>query len=235
MLYVRDGLDGKERALIDPNAMGGAEHTTALDWWVPSEEGEWLAYGLSDGGSEDSVLHVLDVASGRPHGDVIPETRHALRSPGRPAAATSTIRAIRTRAACRRRISATTASCTATSSGGRRRRIRWSSAPSSNAPTFRIALFLPNGRWLAVTVGRGWSESHLYLSDRSRQNPTFTRVSPEGEFLYAPLPQDDALYVMTNEGAPRYRIFASTRGRRSATRWQLVIPEHPADVLRRSI
>jgi prolyl oligopeptidase len=230
VLYVRDGLDGEERALVDPNAMGGAEHTTALDWWVPSEEGEWLAYGLSDRGSEDSVLHVLDVASGRPHGDVIPETRHvslAWAAGGRhfyysrypnpgsvPAADQRYYRKLY--------------------------RHELGRPPAEDPLVFGAELdrtdypncaLSPNGRWLAVTVGRGWSESHLYLSDRSQRSPSFSRISPKGEFLYTPLPQDDALYVMTNEGAPRYRIFRVDPRAPERSRWQLVIPEHELDVL----
>ena len=38
---------------------------TTLDAWVPDLEGRLLAYQLSSGGDEHSVLHVLDVATGR--------------------------------------------------------------------------------------------------------------------------------------------------------------------------
>ncbi|GCE00928.1 prolyl oligopeptidase family serine peptidase [Embleya hyalina] len=55
--------DGSERELVDPIAIdpGG---TTTLDQWVPSDEGDRLAYLLSTGGDEESRLYVLDVADG---------------------------------------------------------------------------------------------------------------------------------------------------------------------------
>jgi prolyl oligopeptidase len=55
--------DGTERVLVDPTCIdpGG---TTTLDAWVPSVEGDRLAYQLSTGGDEESRLLVLDVASG---------------------------------------------------------------------------------------------------------------------------------------------------------------------------
>src|SRR6266545_8410264 len=60
ILYVREGVQGRERVLIDPNVLN-PEGTTALDWYHPSEDGRLLTYGLSEDGKEESVLHVLDV------------------------------------------------------------------------------------------------------------------------------------------------------------------------------
>ena len=56
--------DGGERALIDPMAVDPAGGTT-LDAWQPDHEGRLLAYQLSAGGTEESVLRVLEVATGR--------------------------------------------------------------------------------------------------------------------------------------------------------------------------
>ncbi len=55
--------DGTERVLVDPMAIDPAG-TTTLDAWQPSKEGDRLAYQLSEGGREESVLRVLDVATG---------------------------------------------------------------------------------------------------------------------------------------------------------------------------
>ena len=62
VLYVRDGT-GDERALIDPNALD-PDGTTTLDATSANKDGTLLAYQLSTGGDEESVLHVLDVATG---------------------------------------------------------------------------------------------------------------------------------------------------------------------------
>ena len=62
VLLVQDG-DGPERVLIDPMALDPTNLTT-LDAWQPSKEGHLLAYQLSEGGTEESVLRVLDVATG---------------------------------------------------------------------------------------------------------------------------------------------------------------------------
>ena len=62
VLYVVDA-DGTERTLIDPMAIDPSGLTT-LDSWQPSKEGDRLAYQLSVGGNEESLLHVMDVATG---------------------------------------------------------------------------------------------------------------------------------------------------------------------------
>lgn len=54
---------GGERTLIDPMAIDPSGLTT-LDAWQPSKDGRFLAYQLSEGGTEESVLRVMDVATG---------------------------------------------------------------------------------------------------------------------------------------------------------------------------
>lgn len=49
--------------LVDPMALD-PEGTTTLDAWAPSWEGDRLAYQVSVGGDEESLLYVLDVATG---------------------------------------------------------------------------------------------------------------------------------------------------------------------------
>jgi len=53
----------RERVLVDPVALD-PEGLTTLDHWQPNREGTLLAYQLSEGGTEESVLRVMDVASG---------------------------------------------------------------------------------------------------------------------------------------------------------------------------
>ncbi|TYK52336.1 prolyl oligopeptidase family serine peptidase [Actinomadura decatromicini] len=57
------GPDGSERVLVDPTALD-PEGTTTLDGWQPDKEGRRLAYKLSTGGDEESLLYVMDIASG---------------------------------------------------------------------------------------------------------------------------------------------------------------------------
>jgi len=71
-LYERDGPGGAERLLVDPNKFVTTAGTHySLNYYVPSYDGKYVAYGVSPGGSEDAVIHILDVASGRDTGETI--------------------------------------------------------------------------------------------------------------------------------------------------------------------
>ena len=55
--------DDPAEVLVDPVAIDPSGLTT-LDSWQPDKEGRLLAYQLSEGGDEESLLRVLDVATG---------------------------------------------------------------------------------------------------------------------------------------------------------------------------
>ena len=77
-LYWRDGVKGEEHLLIDPGTMGkGTSTHYALDFFEPSWDGKRIAYGLSTGGSENSVLHVMDVATGAVATEAIDRTSNS--------------------------------------------------------------------------------------------------------------------------------------------------------------
>ncbi|HUN86167.1 MAG TPA: prolyl oligopeptidase family serine peptidase [Terracidiphilus sp.] len=70
-LYVRDGLDGTERVLLDPSkypAPAGSHN--AISYYSPSLDGKMVAVGVSAGGSENAIIHILDVGTGKE----LPET-----------------------------------------------------------------------------------------------------------------------------------------------------------------
>jgi prolyl oligopeptidase len=60
-----------ERTLVDPNAIDPTGATT-IDFFVPSPDGRLVAVSLSEGGTEDGTVHVVEVATGKATGDVVP-------------------------------------------------------------------------------------------------------------------------------------------------------------------
>jgi prolyl oligopeptidase len=76
-LMLREGLAGPERLLLDPELAAqrtGVPH--AINYFRPSWDGKYLAYGMSAGGSEDASLYILDIASGRRVGAPIPRVHN---------------------------------------------------------------------------------------------------------------------------------------------------------------
>ena len=70
VLYVRKGLTGADRILIDPN-LWAKDGATALDSWVPSKNGKLLVYAVQDGGSDWRTIKVLDTVTGKVLADEI--------------------------------------------------------------------------------------------------------------------------------------------------------------------
>jgi prolyl oligopeptidase len=73
-LYVRDGLGGAERLLLDPATLSHDGHHQAISYYLPSDDGATVAVGLSAGGSENAVMHFLDAASGKELKETIDRT-----------------------------------------------------------------------------------------------------------------------------------------------------------------
>ena len=75
-LYVRDGLTGQEKVLLDPAkypAPPGAHN--AISYYTPSWNGGMVAVGVSAGGSENAVIHILDVDTGKESPETIDRAR----------------------------------------------------------------------------------------------------------------------------------------------------------------
>jgi prolyl oligopeptidase len=75
-LYVKEG-NSAERLLADPELLtkGGVHYS--IDYFQPSLDGNLVAYGMSPGGSENSVTHVLETATAKVLPDTIDRTRFA--------------------------------------------------------------------------------------------------------------------------------------------------------------
>jgi prolyl oligopeptidase len=71
-LCVRDAVNAPERLLVDPERLTTSDGKHfSIDYFQPSLDGKYVAYGISPGGSEESVLHILETATGKALSDVI--------------------------------------------------------------------------------------------------------------------------------------------------------------------
>ena len=64
-----------EKVVLDPNVLD-AKGTTAIDWFVPSLDGNRVAVSLSKGGSEDGTLHFYETATGKALPDTIARVQY---------------------------------------------------------------------------------------------------------------------------------------------------------------
>lgn len=68
--YIQKGLDGKPEMLLDPNTFS-TDGTSRLGAFSVSKDGKYLAYGISQGGSDWQTYHVMEVATKKPLPDLL--------------------------------------------------------------------------------------------------------------------------------------------------------------------
>jgi len=223
VLYVRDGVDGNDGVLLDPNQLS-SEGVTALDWWSPSEDGSLVVYGLSQNGDEESTLHVRDVVTKRDLGDRIARARFAsvawlpdsksfyyTRYPTKgtvPAGEEGYHRAV-----YHHRLGEDPARDPLVFGGDR---------PMTDSPSVDLS---PNGRWLMVSVHQGWAENELHLRDLAQPKGTFTALVAGQHAIFDASVMNDVIYVRTNDGASRYQLFAVDPKKPARDQWTRIVPE----------
>jgi prolyl oligopeptidase len=223
VLYVRDGVHGPDRVLIDPAPLS-TDGTTAVDWWVVTRDGARVAWGVSEAGSEESTLRVRDVATGADLPDRIPHTRHATvawlpdgqsffytryPSPGDVPEGDE-------KYFCR------VYRHTLGEDWTRDPLVFGQGRDKLDVPSVLVS---PGGRWLVVRVHMGWQKSEVWLRDLASPGSSWVAVATGVEALYEPSPLDDVLYVMSNDGAPRYRLYEMDYGAPARTQWREILPE----------
>jgi prolyl oligopeptidase len=222
VLYVRRGVGGDDRALIDPNALDAAGLIT-LDWYYPSSDGRFVAYGLSRGGDELSTLYVVETQSGRDVGEKIPYTQRS------------------SVAWVEDGFYYTVHPAPGTVPPGDEhyhRRIRFhrlGDGPSHDDLVFGegrakedilSVATSPDGRWVLLTAFRGWVQSDVYLLDRRAAGSAGVRVVVEGEDgLTSGVLTNDTVWLRTNLGAMNYTIVRAPTSSPERASWKTVVPE----------
>src|SRR5215472_811126 len=64
-LMVASQPGDADRVLFDAAAIDDASGPASLDWFYPSPDGRYVAYGISFNGDEQSVMHIVEADTGR--------------------------------------------------------------------------------------------------------------------------------------------------------------------------
>ncbi|MEU4576967.1 prolyl oligopeptidase family protein [Nonomuraea sp. ATR24] len=231
--YVADG-DGAERALVDPMALDPTGLTT-LDTVQPDKEGRLLAYQISVGGTEESVLYVLDVATGERVEGPIDRCRYSPVAwlPGGEAYYYV------------RRLPATEVPENERQFHRRVYLHRVGTSTEDDVLIFGDGMKMTNyygvsvsrdGRWLQVSASEGTApRNDLWVADLTLSPPERPelRVVQEGVDAQTGLVfgRDGRLYVHTDRDAPRARVCVADPAEPGFEGWRDLIPQDPEAVL----
>ncbi len=75
VICMREGTGGEDVVLIDPHTLS-PDHSMSADIMAASPDGKLLAYGLREGGEDETVLRILDIDSREDLKDEFPKSRY---------------------------------------------------------------------------------------------------------------------------------------------------------------
>ncbi len=222
VLLVREG--DTERVLIDPSTLSD-DDTVTLDGWVPSVEGDRLAYWLSQGGDEEASLSVMDVASGEVIDGPIDRTRYCPLAwlPGGE------------RFCYGRRLPPDAVPQDEDRFHRRLWLHRIGDDPDGDELVFgegrdkteyHSVEISHEGRWLVIGAALGTApRNDLYVADLA--GDLVLRPVQEGldASTYGQVAHDGRLYLRTNLGAARFRVVVADPARPEPLGWRDLVPE----------
>jgi prolyl oligopeptidase len=217
VIYVRQGLTGKDEVLIDANTLS-ADQTTSAQMIGVSSDGKLMAYVIRQGGEDETVVRFLDVDARRDLPDQLPRSRYFGISikPDRSGFYYTKFTLAGSRVFYHR-IGTDTASDQEIFGKG-------------YGPTQIISAALSeDGRHLTLFVSHGASGDHVevYYKDVEKDGPITPIVNDVKAAFNGPV-RDGVLYLQTNWKAPNWRIVAVDLKNPARDNWREVIPESTA-------
>lgn len=242
----RQGDDGAEHVLLDPNTMSD-DGSVSLGGWTPSWDGRLVAYNVKANNADEATMYIRDVATGVDLPDVLPGTKYSGASwepDGRafiytflPDSPDISVADRPGYAEIRRHVLGEDPAADALLF-----------PRTGSARTFLAADLSEDGRWLFIYVQHGWSATDVWFRDLSRPAPTAAGPATDGapapgfsplrvgvDANYSVEVYDGRFYVLTNEDAPRYRVMLVDPAHPERAAWREVVAESDATIESRQV
>ena len=217
VLYMRQGLQGTDRVLIDPHSLS-PDHTTSVDLLDVSKDGKLMAYALRLGGKDEVSVHLMDVNSGRDLADVMPEARYDgfAFKPDK----TGFYYGRRTNEKPRIYYHAL---------GADPSRDPQLFGDGLESGDWALPMVSDSGRYLVIESGHGSAaeKTELYLQDLATGAPLHPIIDDIRARFDAQL-AGDRLYIHSDWNAPNGRVFLADLAAPAREHWREVVPESDA-------
>ena len=218
VVYVREGLDGEDRVLIDPHPMS-PDHTTSVELRDISDDGKRVVYGVREGGVDEVTIKVRDVDTGEDLADVLPPARYGEVT-----------------------LAADGGGLYYEQYGDVTPRVMYHAFGSPLADDVQlfgegyeryqipVTVVSDDGRWMVVHVIEGSSgPTAIHVKDLQRDTPFVTAIADGVSESWAGFAGGE-LFIVTNLDAPNKRVVLADPADPAFERWREVIPER-ADVV----
>ncbi|MFZ5480265.1 MAG: prolyl oligopeptidase family serine peptidase [Myxococcota bacterium] len=226
ILYWREGSEGAEKVLLDPNQWS-KDGTVSLGYWMPSWDGKRIVYAEKPNAADEATLKVVEVDTGAVSTtDVIPGAKYADPDwtpdgsgfyyewiPSDPA-----IPVDQRPGHCELRYHQL---------GTDPAKDPTVHPKTGDASTFLSGWLSRDGRFLFVGIYRGWNENDVWVKDL-KKDKEFKAFALGKDALYGVTEWDGWFYVQTDEGAPKGRVFRTKVDKRDRKSWVEIVKEDPS-------
>jgi len=238
-LYERVGLSGEEKLLIDPSkfvTVAGTHYS--LDYFSPSLDGRYIAYGVSISGSEDAIIHILDTSTGRDTAENIdrswygfpswmPDQQSFLHNRFQKPAAGADPNERRLRSRVYLHLVGTDPGRDVAVFGyGVHPEIKLEPSDASYVSTD------PRTNYAVAIVQHGFmNESDLYIApvtSLGKPNLHWKKLCDSQDQITLFEVRGDDIYLITHKNAPRFKVIRTNLSRPDLAKAQVVIPESEA-------
>jgi len=229
IVYWKQGETGAEQVLFDPNQWS-EDGSKGLGAWAPSRDGAYVAYGVKENNSDESVTHVFDVAAGAELPDVIEGTKYSSASwaPDNDGFYYTWVPPIGG------------AVTIADRPGFAQVRYHKLGTPvaddlvihpaTGNPETFIGGYVSRDGHWLVVVIQHGWNSTDVYFKDAREPAAAWTTLVAGVDATFDVTIWRDQFYVTTNHGAPRQRVFKVDPQKPDRIAWREIVAQSAATI-----
>ena len=212
VLYLRDGIDGEERVLIDPHPMS-PDHTISVELRDISDDGTRMAYAVREGGVDEVSIRVREVDTGEDLADVLPPARYGQVT-----------------------LAADGSGLYYERYGDVTPRVMFHAFGTPMADDVQlfgdgyerhqipVTVISDDGRWMAVHVIEGSSgPTEIHVKDLERDTPFVTAIADGVSESWADFAGGE-LFIVTNLDAPNKRVVLADPADPAFERWREVVP-----------
>jgi prolyl oligopeptidase len=222
--YWREGENGQERVLLDPNRMS-ADGSISLGVVSATLDGKTAAYTLRQNNSDEATLYVMDAATGKvSERDVIEGAKYAMPS-WTPAGDGFYYTFLPTDPAIPPDKRPGYAEVRFHKLGTDPKSDPIIHEKTSDPTRFLSANLSRDGRWLFVEISHGWNSTDVYYRDLKSNDPKWKPFVVGRDAQYSVSVWRDHFYIETNDGAPRGKALRTPLTQPGREHWKEIVTE----------
>ncbi|MDR2968723.1 MAG: prolyl oligopeptidase family serine peptidase [Tannerellaceae bacterium] len=226
VLYVKDTPDGEARVMLDPNGLS-ADGTVALTEVSFSRDGKYLAYSIARSGSDWNEIYVMDIASGKLLEDHILWCKFggaSWKGAGFYYSAYDAPEAGKEYSGMNEGHKVYYHTIGQPQSAD----VLIYSNPGEPKRFYNVSVNEDETLLFLYESGAG-AGNNIYLKDLRKPDTSFTQLTTDMEYSYYPSEViGETVYMVTNYGAPKYRVMTFDANRPLLNDWKELVGESDA-------